>query len=146
MASVVDHARRELELCGQQEEDPAFAATLVATVAAFASYGHSGESAAVATRMLDRLLRRRTLTALTSDPAEWQDRSEMSGYPLWQSLRDPAAMSADGGRTYWFVDRREDGEPGSEAEAVPAADPVLRVGPVMAAAPACPCVDGAEVS
>jgi hypothetical protein len=35
--NLVDHARRELDLCGQSAEDPAYAATIVAAVAAFAS-------------------------------------------------------------------------------------------------------------
>jgi hypothetical protein len=32
------------------------------------------------------------------------DRSEMSGYPLWQNIRDTRAMSRDGGKTYTMVD------------------------------------------
>ena len=48
MSSLVEHAKRELELCGQTAEDPAYAASIVAAVEAFASYGHSGGSASVA--------------------------------------------------------------------------------------------------
>lgn len=107
---LVDHARRELELAGQTAEDPAYAAALVASVAAFASYGHSGGSAAVAIEQLNTLLRRRTLTPLTTDPDEWVDRShENGGEPLWQNLRDSAAMSRDGGQNWYYVDER--GEP-----------------------------------
>lgn len=103
MSNLVEHARRELNLLGQTAEDPAFAASLVATVAAFASYGHSGGSTAAATDMLGRLLRFEALTPLTSDPAEWEDRSEMSGTPLWQNLRDPRVFSEDGGQTWHVV-------------------------------------------
>lgn len=105
--SLVEHAKRELELCGQTEEDPAYAASIVAAVAAFASYGHSGGSASVGIEQLYDLLRYRTLSPLTSNPDEWIDRSEMSSSPLWQSRRDPAAMSKDAGATWSFVDDRQ---------------------------------------
>ena len=42
--TLVEHAKRELELLGQTAEDPAYAASIVAAVAAFSSYGHSGGS------------------------------------------------------------------------------------------------------
>lgn len=99
--TLTEHARHELKLIG---EDPAYSASLVAAVAAFASYGHSGGSAMVAIAQLHELLNRRTLTPLTSSPDEWTDRSDISGYPIWQSTRDPRAMSGDAGATYWLVD------------------------------------------
>lgn len=103
---MVEHARRELDRLG---EDPAMAACLTATVGAYASFGHSGGSHECALDLLVRLLRRRPLTALTADPAEWLDRSEISGTPLWQSDRDSCAFSDDGGRTYTLVDKPLDG-------------------------------------
>ncbi len=109
MSNLVDHARRELELCGQTASDPGYAASLIAAVAAFASYGHSGGSAAVAIEQLHTLLQFRTLAALTSNPGEWYDRSRMSSSPLWQNKRDPAAMSIDGGKTWYYVDGRQPG-------------------------------------
>lgn len=103
MSNLVEHARRELELLGQTDEDPAFAASLVAAVAAFASYdGHSGGSASAAADMLSRLLRYEPLTPVTSDPDEWEDRSEISGTPLWQNRRDSRTFSTDGGAT-WHI-------------------------------------------
>lgn len=99
--STVEHARRELELL---DEEPTLSAAPVAAVAAFMSWPHSGSSHAAALDLLVRLLRREALTPLTSDPGEWIDRSEMSGTPLWQNLRDSRAMSLDGGRTYTLVD------------------------------------------
>lgn len=106
--SLVEHATRELELSGQTAEDPGYAATLIATIAAFASYdGHSGGSAEAAIEQLHTLLQYRTLSPLTSDPEEWEDRSEISGAPLWQNRRDSAAMSRDGGQTWYFVDDRQ---------------------------------------
>lgn len=104
--SLVEHARRELELCGQFKEDPGYSSSIVAAVAAFASYGHSGGSAGIAIHQLHTLLQFRTLSPLTSDPEEWFDHSDISGAPLWQNKRDPAAMSRDGGKTWYFVDNR----------------------------------------
>lgn len=106
MPQLVEHARTELERCGQTAEDPGYAASLVAAIAAFASYGHSGGSASVAIEQLHTLLQFRTLSPLTSDPDEWEDRTEISSSPLWQNRRDPAAFSTDGGQTWHFVDDR----------------------------------------
>lgn len=111
MSNLVEHAKRELELCGQAEEDPGYAASIIAAVAAFASYGHSGGSAGVAIHQLHSLLQFRTLSALTSDPDEWEDHGEISGAPLWQNRRDSAAFSTDGGQTWYFVDDRAGGTP-----------------------------------
>ena len=101
--SLVEHARRELELCGQTAEDPGYAASLVAAVAAFASYGHSGGSASVAIEQLAKLLNQEALSPLTNDPAEWENRSEMSGFHIWQNVRDSRAMSEDDGMSYYLV-------------------------------------------
>lgn len=104
--SLVEHARRELELCGQAAEAPAYAQSIISAVAAFASYGHSGGSAAVAIEQLRILLQFRTLSPLTSDPDTWMNVSDVSGSEMWQSRRDPAAFSRDGGQTWYFVDGR----------------------------------------
>jgi hypothetical protein len=106
--SLVEHATRELELCGQTKEDPAYAATLVAAIAVFASYGHSGGSAMVAIEQLHILLNFGTLSPLTADPEEWIDRTGMSGYPMWQSMRNPSAFSEDGGATYYLLDEKDE--------------------------------------
>jgi hypothetical protein len=111
--TLVEHATRELELCGQTAEDPEYAASIIAAVEAFASYGHSGGSAMAGVEQLTRLLRFQTLAPLTAAPEEWFDHGEMSGTPLWQSKRDPSAFSEDGGVTHYFVD--EKGEDGGRA-------------------------------
>lgn len=97
MSTLTDHARHELRLLG---EDPALAACLIATVAAYSSFGHSGGSHECSLELLDRLLRHEALTPLTDDPDEWIDRSKVSGTPMWQNRRHSAAFSNDGGRTY----------------------------------------------
>ena len=107
MNSLVEHARSELDRSGQYAENPAYAQSIIAAVAAFASYGgHTGGSAEIAVEQLVTLLQGRTLSPLTSDPDEWEDRSDISSSPLWQNRRDPAAMSRDGGQTWYFVDDR----------------------------------------
>lgn len=100
MSNLVEHAATELARIG---EDQDVMAGLVAVVQAFADCGHSGGSAPHALAYLEKLLRFEPLSPLTNAPDEWNDRSEMSGYPIWQSTRDPRAMSKDGGRTYWLV-------------------------------------------
>lgn len=102
MSNLVDHARRELALIG---EEPWLTDGLCKVVAAFAEMGHSGSTAARSAAVLDKLLRFEPLSPLTDDPAEWMDRAkEMGGNPFWQSARDPRAMSTDGGKTYTLVD------------------------------------------
>ena len=108
MSDLVEHARRELALCGQTAEDPAYAQSIISAIAALAAWdGHSGGSMAAAVDQVGRLLRFQTLTPLTNHPGEWFNHGIMSGTPLWQSLRDPSAFSDDAGRTHWFVDERD---------------------------------------
>lgn len=100
MSNLVEHARRELDLIG---EDPVYSASLVAAVGAFASFGHSGGSAAMAIEQLHTLLSFGNLAPLTDDPEDWYDHGEMSGTPLWQNQRNSACFSEDAGKTYWNV-------------------------------------------
>jgi hypothetical protein len=119
---LVEHARRELALLG--ENDEWFVESIVAAMRGFLGCGHSGGSAPIAIDYLTRLLSREALTSLTNDPAEWVDRSEMSGYPLWQNARDSRAMSEDGGKTYWMVDQVPEGETSASATRYVSAEPV----------------------
>lgn len=99
--TLTEHARRELELI---HEDPALTENVMAVVGAFAAFGHSGSSAEFAADYVSRLLRFEPLSPITSDAAEWEDRSEMSGTPLWQNIRDGKAFSDDGGKSWWRID------------------------------------------
>lgn len=99
-SNLVKHARRELELLG---EDSDFAESIVLSIAAFSNFGHSGASAAIAVEYLNKLLRYENLTPLTSSAEEWLDRSEISGYPLWQNVRNPAVFSKDSGTTSYTL-------------------------------------------
>lgn len=114
MSNLVEHAERELALCGQTAEDPDYAKSIVEAVRAFTTYyGHSGGSASIAIDQLTRLLRHENLAPLTSDPADWMDRSEQTGHPLWQNRRNSKYFSDDGGQTWYGID----------GQALPGADP-----------------------
>lgn len=93
---LVEHARRELALAGNDE---AFNHSMIKAVEAFAAYGHSGGSASVAIPMLNDLLQFKNLTPLTDSPYEWMD----VGDNLWQSTRNPEAFSLDRGKTYYLL-------------------------------------------
>jgi hypothetical protein len=99
-SNLVAHARRELELIG---EDPDVVEWFLRVVREFTTMGHSGGSASVCIPRLTQLLSYEPLSPLTDDPAEWEDRAEMMGQPWWQNVRDSRAMSEDGGQTYWLV-------------------------------------------
>ena len=103
MSNLATHARRELELSVQYAEDPAYSESIISAIDAFASYDHSGASASIARDQLDRLLNFENLAPLTSDPAEWIDRTTETGRPFWQNSRNSKAFSEDGGKTWWLL-------------------------------------------
>jgi hypothetical protein len=96
MSSLVEHARRELDIIGG---DLLLNEVLVKAVEVFASYGHSGGSAAWAIPALNKLLQFQNLSELTNDPTEWNEVGEW----VWQSIRNPEAFSKDGGFTYYLL-------------------------------------------
>ena len=101
--SLVEHAKRELDLI--PEEDEEFKAAILNAVKAFSAYGHSGSSAWVGIHVLSDLLQFRNLSPLTNDPDEWMHISEdVSGMPnLWQSKRNSEAFSNNGGKTFYLL-------------------------------------------
>ena len=99
-SNLVAHARRELELIG---EEPDTIEGYLKVIQAFADMGHSGGSASVAIPTINRLLQFENLTPLTDDPADWIE----VGYDMWQNRRNPKMFSEDGGQTYTDVDDRE---------------------------------------
>lgn len=106
--SYVEHARRELQLAGITDEDPAYAAAVVAAVAVLqALIAREQRAADEVAQQLGTLLGYGTLTPLTDEPSEWLDRSRQMGRLLWQSARNPYAYSDDGGRTYWLLAERQ---------------------------------------
>jgi len=109
--SLVDHARRELELAGLFDSNSDYGGMLgnaiMKMVELFAEEGHSGASAAMTIAVLEKLLRFKPLTPLTNDPDEWMCVSEMMGHETWQSRRNSEAFSNDGGVTYYLLDDHE---------------------------------------
>jgi hypothetical protein len=100
--SLVQHAKRELEMVG---EEPEVIEWYLQIVAKFAEFGHSGATAEHTTQTLERLLRYRNLSPLTDDPDEWIDVSnyfDEEGEVL-QSKRNFEAFSQDGGKTYYLL-------------------------------------------
>lgn len=126
--SLVEHARRELELLG---EDEWMKEGMLKTIAAFAEMGHSGGSASIAIPMLNDLLQHKNLTPLTNDPAEWIDQSSLTadGNHLWQSNRNYEAFSLDGGKTYYLLSERDAGVVVNHFAANPDGTPVVVHGP-----------------
>lgn len=96
MSSLVEHAKRELALIGN---DANFNNSIIDAISEFAKYGHSGGSASVAIPMLNALLQFKNLTPLTDDILEWNE----VGPDTWQSNRNPEAFSDDGGKTYTLI-------------------------------------------
>ncbi len=99
-SNLVRHARRELELIG---EEPEVIDWYVRVINSYSSFGHSGGSAWATTSVLEELLRFKPLTPLTNDPREWMHHGadvwgEAGG--VWQSKRDGRMFSKDGGLTY----------------------------------------------
>jgi hypothetical protein len=101
--NLVKHAKRELELIG---EDQQTSRGIIKIVQIFANMGHSGMSAEYTIQTLTNLLRWKNLSDLTDDPAEWMFISEdKSGVAdgIWQSTRNPEAFSNDWGRNYYLL-------------------------------------------
>jgi hypothetical protein len=80
-------------------EDPRIIDWYCSVLAKWAELGHSGSSAGLTADILHRLMKGENLAPLTADPAEWEDRSDISGYPLWQNNRNTQIFSTDGGVT-----------------------------------------------
>ena len=101
---TVGHARRELEMIG---EDPDIIEWYCDTIRAFMSYGHSGGSFMATLPVLNTLLRKENLSALTDDPDEWyHHEAEMwdGKTGIWQNKRNSKMFSRDNGKTFFDVE------------------------------------------
>lgn len=103
--SLVDHARRELELLGTFREDPDTANGLVKTIQTFvdADLASSGGQASWTIPVLYSLLQGKSLSPLTDDPEEWNLIDETIASNCWQSRRQSDAFSEDGGKNYYLL-------------------------------------------
>ena len=106
-SNLMIHARRELELLG---EEPEIVEGYLKMIQIFADMGHSGGSASVFIPTLTRLLWFKNLTPLTDDPDEWvHHTAEVWGEPggVWQNVRNGEAFSDDGGKTYTLLSEKD---------------------------------------
>lgn len=102
-SNLVAHARRELDLIG---EEPDTVSGYLKVVQAFADMGHSGGSASVAIPTLNALLQYKNLRPLTDAADEWfYHGPAMAGNDegFWQNIRNSEAFSNDGGKTYYLL-------------------------------------------
>jgi hypothetical protein len=110
MSSLVEHARRELDILANKkgaEPDYLLDEVLVKCVEVFASYGHSGGSVSWAIPVLSELLQFKNLSPLTTNPDEWMQVTDggllYRGYDVWQNRRNSEAFSHDHGITYYLL-------------------------------------------
>ena len=99
--SLVEHAEKELNLCGLLDVDSDYDGLLghsaLEIVRVFADQGHSGASAYMVIELVGKLLRFEPLTPLTYGPEEWTEVAE----GLWQNKRQYDVFSKDGGKTHY---------------------------------------------
>jgi len=95
-SNLVEHAKHELELIG---EEPETIAGYLEIFYAFAAMGHSGGSASVAIPTINQLLQYKNLGPLTNSPLEWME----VGPGVFQNTRNSEAFSNNGGNTYYLL-------------------------------------------
>lgn len=102
-SNLIHHARAELL---RQGEDQTTIDWYLSVIEVFVAFGHSGGSAACTIPVLNALLQYENLTPLTRDPEEWAHIAEHvwgEEGGVWQSRRNPAMFSLDGGESYYDV-------------------------------------------
>lgn len=130
MASLLDHAKKELDLLGLKEDSPdemnrAMREHLIHMVEEFSKEGHSGFSANYALSILKKLLAYKPLAPLTGADDEWV-KHDYGVEPTYQNKRrssvfkdgDGQAYDIDG-KVFWEwckrpLDEDESGYPGEK--------------------------------
>lgn len=109
--NLMEHAQHEMKLAGLYEPDADYGGMVPKAVEelvkVFQNQGHSGYSADTVLKVFEIVAQYKTLSPITSDPEEWQNVSEISGRPFWQSRRDPSVFSEDGGQTWYSLEEQE---------------------------------------
>ena len=102
---LVSHAEFELRRAKLLDKDADYdgmvGEAVLELMKTFAAQGHSGGSALQTIYLFNHLARFKTLSPITSDPAEWND----VGPGTWQSRRSPNYFSSDGGKTWYCLDK-----------------------------------------
>ncbi len=109
MSNLIRHAEIEMRRAGLYDKDSDYGGMIpeavLAMIRAHSEQGHSGGSHHLTMKIFNRLVEFKTLTPIDSNPADWIDRTEESGgNPTWQSTRDPAIFSQDGGKNWYDLD------------------------------------------
>lgn len=105
-SELVEHARRELGLIG---EEPETVDGYLRIIQAFADMDHSGGSASVAIPTLNALLQFQNLKPITDDPNEWIDHTNISSEDgmrrntMFQSRRNPEVFSLREDLKYYYL-------------------------------------------
>lgn len=86
------HARFELELV---HEVPEYVEFYLKVVEAFWDFEHDEKTLFMTPETIEKLLRHKNLSGLTSNPNEWKE----VGEGMWQSKRNPLAYSIDRGKS-----------------------------------------------
>ena len=111
-SSFVTWARDELQRAGLFDKDSDYEGMLgtevMKMVETFSEARHSGFSASLAASIFARLAARKPLTPITNEPDEWMHIEEdMAGNATtWQSRRNSALFSRNGGQTYYDLDEK----------------------------------------
>jgi len=114
LANLKEHFKAELDKAGLFDKDSDYngmiGKSLMELCKTFSNQGHSGFSANWVLSLFDTLGHYKTLTPISDDPKEWMGVSEMGGKgspKMWQSRRNPALFSENGGKTYYDVDDKK---------------------------------------
>jgi len=92
---LVRHVRSEV---GRIDRDVVLNCTNIARV--FSLEGHSGGSASTVIPWIEKALSWEPIAPLTGEADEWEDQSELSGYPLWQNRRCSRVFKEADGSAY----------------------------------------------
>lgn len=105
MSELTDHARREFGLIA---ENPVLIDLMVQLVAIFETWNTIPGPKISPTQTIGLLLDHKPLTPLTDDPAEWEPignkQTHSGNQQITQNIRNPRALSDNGGKTYWLYD------------------------------------------
>lgn len=105
MGSLVDHAKRELELSGLLDKDSDYNGELgkavLELIEVFEKQDHSGMSAHLTGYYFSLLADFKNIAPISSDSEEWFDHGVVNEEPLWQNKRRGSTFSRDGGRTWY---------------------------------------------
>ena len=110
MSNLTSHAKKELKRAGLFMKDSDYGGMIgkavMDLIKVFSKQGHSGFSATIVLNIFRKVANFKPLTKITSDPSEWDDISETSGKPMWQSNRNTSLFSENCGKTWYDIEEK----------------------------------------